>query len=369
MFGGGSDSSVVLTLLSNWTVALFFIVTELYSSVSVGILFWKLANDVVVDPSQAKRFYPLFSYMSSFGPIVSGQFAVHYASRAVSFDASLQRIGNAIGFSGVMIAIGHYLLHKVVEGEQHSRYSSSSSIASSSPAKSSQKKKKEKHKMSMTESIQFLLNSEYLRLISVLVVGYGVMYNFSEISWKSLVKKQNPDPLDYQRYMGNFSSIVGATTFIIIFLGSNVINKFGWRTGALTTPFAMSLVSVPFFFCLVFLDLNNVRTLNITVSISTALILCSRSFKYGVFDATTQMSYIPLDEESKVKGKAAIDVLGSRLGKSGASLVQQGLVLIFGDILSAAPAIMVIYYGVALTWLSSAYRLGDLYTARSKKSL
>lgn len=41
----------------------------------------------------------------------------------------------------------------------------------------------------------------------------------------------------------------------------------------------------------------------------------------------------------QVKGKAAIDGLGSRLGKSGASFMQQGLVLTFGNILNAAPIV------------------------------
>lgn len=41
----------------------------------------------------------------------------------------------------------------------------------------------------------------------------------------------------------------------------------------------------------------------------------------------------------QVKGKAAIDGLGSRLGKSGASFMQQGLVLAFGNILNAAPVV------------------------------
>ena len=36
-------------------------------------------------------------------------------------------------------------------------------------------------------------------------------------------------------------------------------------------------------------------------------------------------------QESKVKGKAAIDVLAARIGKSGGALVQQMIVIIFGD--------------------------------------
>ena len=81
---------------------------------------------------------------------------------------------------------------------------------------------------------------------------------------------------------------------------------------------------------------------------------------------TTQMAYIPLDEESKVKGKAAIDVLGSRIGKSGGSFLQQGLVFYFGNIIQAAPVVGVIFYSVLLGWFTAANRLSGLFAAQTE---
>jgi len=42
-----------------------------------------------------------------------------------------------------------------------------------------------------------------------------------------------------------------------------------------------------------------------------------------MFDPCKEMAFIPLSSEEKTKGKAAIDMIGNTLGKSGGSLVQQ----------------------------------------------
>lgn len=45
----------------------------------------------------------------------------------------------------------------------------------------------------------------------------------------------------------------------------------------------------------------------------------------------------------QVKGKAAIDVLGARLGKSGGALAQQGLVVACGSIITGAPVLATLF--------------------------
>lgn len=53
------------------------------------------------------------------------------------------------------------------------------------------------------------------------------------------------------------------------------------------------------------------------------------------------MSCLP--HSFQVKGKAAIDVLGARLGKSGGALAQQGLVVACGSILTGAPVLATLF--------------------------
>lgn len=356
---GGAASggmAVLAKIATHWTSALFYVMAEIYSSVSVGLLFWQFANDVV-NVDQAKRFYPLFAQMSGLAPVLAGQYVVRFASKAVNFEASMHRLTAAVTFAGIMICIFYQLSSSYVERTESAKPAADN--------EQSIKPKKKKPKMSMVESGKFLASSQYLRLIAMLVLGYGLSINFTEIMWKSLVKKQYPDPLDYQRFMGNFSSAVGLSTCIVIFFGVHVIRLLGWKVGALATPGIMAILALPFFACIL-LGLDSPARLEIAVIFGTIQSLLSKTSKYALFDPTTQMAYIPLDDESKVKGKAAIDVLGSRIGKSGGSLIQQGLVFVFGNIINAAPVVGVVYYSVLVAWMSAAGRLSGLFQAQTE---
>eukprot|EP00978_Attheya_sp_CCMP212_P020227 scaffold57624_cov36-Attheya_sp.AAC.2 len=368
IFGVNGDASggmsVLAKIFSNWTSALFYVVAEIYSSVSVGILFWQFANDVV-PVGQATRFYPLFAQLSGIAPILAGQYAVRFASQAVDFGSSLRRLIAAVTFAGTMICVFYHLANEFIDKQSRVAAAAATDKKEQEGAAPIPKKKKKKPKMSMTESAKFLGSSQYLRLVAMLVLGYGLSINFTEIMWKSLVKKQYPDPLDYQRFMGNFSSAVGLGTIIVIFFGVHVIRLLGWRVGAIATPSIMALLGIPFFACVLW-GLDSPARLSIAVMVGTVQSLLSKTSKYALFDPTTQMAYIPLDEESKVKGKAAIDVLGSRMGKSGGSLIQQGLVFLFGNIISAAPAVAILFYSVLFSWIAAANKLSGLFLAQTE---
>ncbi len=87
----------------------------------------------------------------------------------------------------------------------------------------------------------------------------------------------------------------------------------------------------------------------------------ARVSKYTFFDATKELAFIPLSKESKLKGKAAIDGVGSRLGKSGGSLIHQGLLIAFGTVALSAPIVGVLLFAVIAAWMVAVKSLGKQF--------
>lgn len=129
----------------------------------------------------------------------------------------------------------------------------------------------------------------------------------------------------------------------------------------------MGLLGFPFFACICLGGLSSKKSLLLAVYVGLVQNILSKASKYAVFDPTKEMTYIPLDHDSKTKGKSAIDVLGARLGKSGGALAQQLLVVAFGSIMTGAPIVAIMFYLGIAAWIGAVNSLAPMFRERTEK--
>merc|ERR1719181_2247578 len=105
------------------------------------------------------------------------------------------------------------------------------------------------------------------------------------------------------------------------------------------------------------------------VYVGAAQNIFSKSAKYSLFDPCKEMAYIPLDEETKVKGKAAIDVVCNPLGKSGGALIQQFMILGFGSLSASTPYLAVCLFAIIGVWIRSSMSLSKQFSEVTKEDI
>ena len=340
-----------------WTFSLFYIFAELWGSVALSMLFWGFANDTT-KVTESKRFYPLYAIGANVSLFFSGAASRYFSGFAE--QEMLQKI-MALSIAVALLVLGIYWwINKYVLTD--SRFYDPSKI----------KKKKPKTKMKLIDSFKLLSSSKYLMYIATLVIVYGITINLLEVTWKDQVRTLYPTTTQYLSFMGTYSSTLAWTTiFMMLFVTNNVLRIFGWGVAAAITPITMLVTGIGFFGILMAKDqLMGTFAMLGTTPLAAAVFcgfcqnIISKAAKYSLFDPTKEMTYIPLDEESKVKGKAAIDIVGARLGKAGSSVLQQAMFM-FAPLASLTPFIGILVAIFAFIWLFAVKRLSKEFAARS----
>lgn len=354
----------LIAIFRNWTFTLFYIFSELWSTTIFSVLFWGFTNEVT-KVEEAKRYYGILGTGGNIAGLFAGSAAILFSGNlfaswipygSTPWDRSIFLLTVALLISGfITIALFRWLNLRVIRPSE----------------------KREPHappppkvKMSVRQNFLYIARSKYLICIAIIVVTYNLAINLVEIAWKNKMKEMLPHPADYNSYMGEVMIIMAIIATVAGFLTtSNLIRKFSWTTCALITPIIVGSAGILFFAVLLLQEWNvpwfasilGISPLMLSVTLGSFQNCLSRASKYTVFDATKEISFIPLSPHSKLKGKAAIDGIGSRIGKSGGSLVYQGLLIIFSTIGASSPYVAIIFLGVLLFWGASILSLGKQF--------
>ncbi|KAH9615467.1 hypothetical protein KSS87_021382 [Heliosperma pusillum] len=372
-----------LAILRIWSFCLFYVMAELWGSVVISVLFWGFANQITTI-DEAKKFYPLFGLGANVALIFSGRTVKYFSQMRQNLGPGVD--GWAVSLKGMMsivVVMGFaicglywwvntYVPLPTRSVSKKKKVKNISFSHSTCPIKENDKA--EKVKMGTMESLKFLVSQRYIRDLATVVVAYGISINLVEVTWKSKLKAQFPSPNEYSSFMGDFSTATGIATFIMMLLSQFIFDKFGWGVAAAITPTVLLLSGVGFFSLILFggplgpaMAGFGVTPLLAAVYVGALQNIFSKSAKYSLFDPCKEMAYIPLDEDTKVKGKAAIDVVCNPLGKSGGALIQQFMILTFGSLANSTPYLGGILLLIVTAWLAAARSLDKQFTALRKE--
>lgn len=353
----------LISMYRNWTLTTFYVMSELWGSMVLSVLFWGFANEVT-KLSEASRFYSVFPMWLNMSTIFASQVSnwvtrgnMTGAQGGSVWDATLTSLVILLLVSGFLAMLAFRWTNRtILKGKEYEALHS----AVKEPVV-----EKKKH-LSFWESFTYVFSSKYLLCIATIVIAYNLSINLVEVVWKDQLRNLYPQPADYNMFMNNLMTVTALLSSIMALLIAKIMGRYGWTKTALITPVVIFVTSAGFFFFLffnhtmndTFLALLGTSPLAIAVMFGAAQNALTKASKYSVFDATKEMAYIPLSHECKLKGKAAIDGVGSRLGKSGGSLIHQSLLMIFVTVSAAAPIVSLILFAMIIFWFFAVKELG-----------
>lgn len=313
-----------ITIWGKWSFVLFYVMAELWPVIVCALLFWQLANKIT-STEESTRFYPFFSFFGQANLLISGTVIVYFASDSHCFmdlfmdlenktEVTVKSLMLLVGISGFVSLALHYFIEKhVMQEDKKLKVLGGKTLH-----------------LGLMDSAKIIISSKYLWLICVLMIAYATSVNLIEGLWFSKARELYPAQTDFMSYMGKMMIWLGVFVLFCSLIGSTIIRRFGWFAAAVITP-VITLIFGSMFFTFaefqnnlpdILFTITTASPLMIIVFLGAAQNVLLKGVKYSIFDATKEMVYIPLDDELKTKGKAAVDVIGTKIGKSLGAFVQ-----------------------------------------------
>ena len=331
-------------LLSNWVVTLYYVLSPIYGSIIISVLFWSLAN-MYTEIDEAKRIYPLMGFVANIALIVAGMVAQASCSYwgTQNWNANV----STLCVSNLIVSTIALLLHRYIE---------TSCIMTNSNC---QKKKPTQDK----HTFRTLIKEPFVINMIVMTASYGLMVSLFETIWKHNIKLHFTHAVHYTELMASISFWKGVCTMFFMCLSSFFLKHMSWLQIALITPMCLMIIGAVFF---VTASSCYGSYAGFVVMTGAVMVVLLKSLKYAFTDPCKEIAFIPASDLIKTQGKATVNIVSSPIGKSGGSFIQQVMFLKY-PIASCIPAIGGIYMLVSMIWIRSIAKMNHIIHESEKQ--
>lgn len=352
-----------IALAGNWSYILFYTLAELWPNIFYVLLFWQFANELTTT-EEAKRFYTLFSLFGNSSLIFVGFLMMNLSSEntfAKYFfnitDNKITLVKVSTGFIVIAAIISCYLVNFITKNV----FTNPLFYAKAKSGRST------KERMGLIQSFKYIAKSKYLWLMLICSAAFGLSMNLVEAVWKAKIKELYPTVNSYAEFNSMYILWTGVAIMVMTIIGNNIMRSHSWFVAAVISPIIIMITGILFFVLVVFDNqvlsyfegMILMTPLALAVSIGAIQNILAKGTKYSIWDTSREMLYIPLDKELKTKGKAAVDVISSKIGKSSSGLIQSVIFTIIptATFSSISPVLMIIFTVVCLAWIYSVRKI------------
>ena len=376
-----------LKTLEKWTTTYFAITSELYSAVFLNLCVWAYAN-AICSKEEAYRFYPLINIFGTLTTMLSGIMQIMlglYPIKGKNAEAapSLIMLGVVILLNILLI----WVFYRAQKAKGKFPQLDFDAVGSSG--------KKKKIKLGLKASLVYLFTNAYIFQVMFIVAAYGLVQGFFETFYSNNLK------LYAKGYDLAPKVIKGAETMImsfiiflcLFFIGYRSVSYFGWTKSAIVSPIIIAVFGSAYLITsfanygnmhsiyekLWASTRNNSKHLLDTITLEehqtnfivyvfgTLCVNLTRSLKYSFFDPTKELAFFVLDKEERARAKAAVDLVGSRIGKSGSALIFLILISCTHNEINQMIAIAVLFILILIPWIYCTISAGSKYNAMSQQ--
>lgn len=380
-FRGILSFAAFLMTVSCWTGTLHFIMSELWGTIILSLLFTQLFNEICWE-RQFKRFIPVVYTISNLGLLLSAftSLSLNLLIEALAYHHKWKL------FTGLFIILGclslflfkilNVLLYEILPGP----------ICRDTPQRD---RRPQSEPLGFLKGLEMIFSTKVIFALCIMVLGYNIVIIMAESSYKSclseVAKAQNKDLESSVLRNKFFEETITALLVISFFLGPsrNSISWFGWTKYALLTPlFALITCLAVLGFALITTGLegknlgffNNLigpfggvdmakKTIYIEQILGIVCISLLKVLKYVSFDIAREYFSKRIDISYRARFRSVYDGICARQGKAFGSLIQVMFNAVFNtmDIRVSSMPYLGITTLLCMAWIQSVMFLGKKY--------